>query len=386
VGRRKNYAGSIEKRGDSYRIRLCIGGKRHYYTVRTTDRRAAERLAREKYHELERRQDRRAAGLPGAIRVSALLEQFENEVLPTLAPGTQRSYRDTLKPVRVYFITKSGDPRVDNIHAAHIAGYLTWRRTHGPQGENLKRPISTRTLQKDRAVLHRIFGIADRLEYRDGNPVSRIDPPKPDGRDPVILSDAQYECLLAACKGRPMLRLYVLTLGETGARCESEALHLRWEDVKLDEGFIWVDSGREGHRTKSGKGRWVPMTPSLLKAMRQHFARYRFARYKGETSPWVFHHAGSRRRAAAGERIKSLRESFRSACERAKLPAGFVQHDLRHRRVTTWLAQGKNPVHVKEAVGHASLATTMAYTHLAREHLRSLVDESKSKVSGRRGG
>jgi site-specific recombinase XerD len=31
-------------------------------------------------------------------------------------------------------------------------------------------------------------------------------------------------------------------------------------------------------------------------------------------------------------------------------------------------------VHVKEAVGHSDLRTTMAYTHLAREHLRSLVD------------
>ena len=41
---------------------------------------------------------------------------------------------------------------------------------------------------------------------------------------------------------------------------------------------------------------------------------------------------------------------------------------LRHRRVTTWLAEGKNPIHVKEALGHADLATTMGYTHLAKEH------------------
>jgi len=51
-------------------------------------------------------------------------------------------------------------------------------------------------------------------------------------------------------------------------------------------------------------------------------------------------------------------------------PLDFNQHDLRHRRVTTWLAEGKNPVHVKEAMGHADLATTMGYTHLAKEHLR----------------
>ncbi len=52
----------------------------------------------------------------------------------------------------------------------------------------------------------------------------------------------------------------------------------------------------------------------------------------------------------------------------------MIQHDLRHRRVTTWLAEGKNPVHVKEALGHADLRTTMGYTHLVRERLHSLVE------------
>lgn len=67
----------------------------------------------------------------------------------------------------------------------------------------------------------------------------------------------------------------------------------------------------------------------------------------------------------------------RHAARRAKLPRDFNQHDLRHRRVTTWLAEGKNPVHVKEALGHADLATTMGYTHSAKEHLRGLVDEPR---------
>ena len=52
---------------------------------------------------------------------------------------------------------------------------------------------------------------------------------------------------------------------------------------------------------------------------------------------------------------------------------GFLPHDLRHRRITKWLAEGKSAVLVKEAVGHADLRTTMGYTHLAKEHLRSLV-------------
>ena len=113
--------------------------------------------------------------------------------------------------------------------------------------------------------------------------------------------------------------------------------------------------------------------------MREHFARYRFATYNGKPTPWVFHHERTGRRHKAGERIQSLYAAFKSAARRAKLPPDFNQHDLRHRRVTTWLAEGKNPVHVKEAMGHADLATTMGYTHLAKEHLRALVEQEPDR-------
>jgi integrase/recombinase XerD len=190
-------------------------------------------------------------------------------------------------------------------------------------------------LAKDRAVLHRIFALATKMEYREGNPVADVDAPKSDGRTPVILSTEEYDRLIAACDERPM-------------------------------------RGGDSHRTKTGKGRWVPMTPRLQRAMREHFARYRFATHKGEPTPWVFHHERTGRRHKAGARIQSMYAAYKSAARRADLSADFNQHDLRHRRVTTWLAEGKNPVHVKEAMGHADLATTMGYTHLAKEHLRSL--------------
>ena len=61
--------------------------------------------------------------------------------------------------------------------------------------------------------------------------------PKGDVREPIILDVDEYEKLLAACTGRPMLALYVLVLGETGVRCNSEALWLRWEDVDLERGL-----------------------------------------------------------------------------------------------------------------------------------------------------
>jgi len=62
----------------------------------------------------------------------------------------------------------------------------------------------------------------------------------------------------------------------------------------------------------------------------------------------------------------------RHSSESSGIPDAFHRHDRRHRRVTTWLAAGANPVHVKEGLGHSDLRTTMGYTHLSKEHLRSL--------------
>jgi len=130
----------------------------------------------------------------------------------------------------------------------------------------------------------------------------------------------------------------------------------------------------------------VPLTPRLAAALKRHAAAYRLAAYGRKRSPWVFHHTSEGRNRVPGERIRSMRHGFEAAVRRAKLPPALHQHDLRHRHVTTWLADGANPVHVKEAMGHSDLRTTMGYTHLVREHLNSLVAASgvaKARVQRR---
>ena len=99
MAKTKRYPGSIEKRGESYRIRLCVGNKRHYFTLTTKDRRVAEAFARSKEVELREEAARHAAGLPGALTCTQLFQRFEELHLPKKAPNTQISYRDALKPL-----------------------------------------------------------------------------------------------------------------------------------------------------------------------------------------------------------------------------------------------------------------------------------------------
>ena len=376
--KRPEYPGHIQERGSgSWRVTLRTAGQRHQYTVQGT-RKAAENFARKKYGELERRARRRGPGaVPGGVRFSMLLERFEGDELPTLAPGAQRSYGTCLKAFRRFFVEVLADPPLDQISRGNVKEFASWRRTHS--GREGRARVGPFTIQKDLRVLHRLFNFALDLDLVELNPAARVKGPKADPRTPVILSGDELDQLLeAAGEDRPMLRLFILLLAETGLRTESEALRLRWEDLDLPGGFLQVRSGRDGHRTKSGRSRWVPLTSRLRQALQEHAAAFRLATYGGKRSPWVFHHTRTRRRHTAGERIQDLRAGFLGAKKRAKLPAELRMHDLRHRRVTTWLAEGKPATLVKEAVGHASLATTMSYTHLAREHLRDLVEEPEA--------
>lgn len=253
-----------------------------------------------------------------------------------------------------------------------MTAFLSWRRVYrvkGRRSEAPTEPVSNRTMQKDRAILHAMMALAEQMEYVPANVAAHTEAPKADTRTPVILSQEEYDRLVAECAASPMLALYVTLLGESGIRCESEALWLRWEDVDLDGRFLQVVSGRGGHRVKSGRSRFVPMTPRLLDAFRAHFARFRFA-----GSPWVFHHITTQRHAVEGSRIGTMRSALRAAAKRAKIVAEFHPHDLRHRRVTTWIAEGRSAVLIKEAMGHSDLRVTMGYTHLAKEHLRALVE------------
>ena len=112
---------------------------------------------------------------------------------------------------------------------------------------------------------------------------------------------------------------------------------------------------------------------ALAEALGEQAATYRLALYNGERTRWVFHHLLTQRGAVAGGRIQSLHRAFASAVKRAELPSDLRQHDLRHRRVTTWLAAGQSPALVQRAMGHADLATTMGYAHLVDDDLLTLV-------------
>lgn len=334
----------------------------------------AARKADRQYLELSDRSER---GQPGRTSLSRFIERFRREEVSQLAESSQRSYNATLDALNVFFVERGRDPKLRKLGRGDVKRFLAWRRTHDSKGRERETQLADKTLQTEYSIFRRMLGHAFDLELIDGNPAARVAAPKVENREPVLLSDEQLEQLLAECEGDDMLRLYVLLLAETGVRSRSEALHVRWEHVDLED----VPSGQDGHKTKSRKGRYVPLTARMRRAFREHAAKYRLKTYSGERSPWVFHRVSPHNRwGEPGGRRKSFKTALKSAVDDADLPEEWRLHDLRHRRCTRWLAGGHSPALVRKAMGHADLATTLKYEHLVKRDLRSMVEEEEKEA------
>lgn len=174
-------------------------------------------------------------------------------------------------------------------------------------------------------------------------------------------------------------------VGETGVRTQSEAAWLRWEDIDWEERGIRVVTQRQGHRTKTDESRWVPASGRLMRGLRAHAARFRFAT-DGEPSPWLFHHTNGHRDVEPGDRVSRFTHTLRQAADRAGIPSRWRPYDLRHMRLTRWGETGKAFL-VQKAAGHASVRTTQRYVDVEKEALRALTeppaDRPKSDKIGR---
>lgn len=124
----------------------------------------------------------------------------------------------------------------------------------------------------------------------------------------------------------------------------SEIAVLDWSDVF--DGFLIVRSSDE-HRTKSDQPRTVPVPPVFWSYI---------AKGKGKvTTPCAYHHSAQ----------------FKKRVMKIGLPfIGF--HGLRHSYATHLAKSGIPLAHLQRILGHASIQTTMIYSHVTQDSAMEL--------------
>src|SRR3990167_191430 len=296
--------------------------------------------------------DDASPALPATSR--ALIKRFADAlwIEDGLALLTLEAYRRDLT-LYAHWLADSTGRAIDSSTEPDLLGYIAHRHA-GTRATTANRRLT---------VFKRFFRWALREHLVGEDATLRLGSARQPMRVPKVLSEAQVEALLAApdvatplgLRDRAMLEL----LYASGLRV-SELVGIATVRVGLNEGVLRVVG-------KGSKERLVPFGGEAQDWIERYLAEARPAILGGQRSDALFVTA----RGGA-----MTRQMFWILVKRHAATAGITAplspHTLRHAFATHLLNHGADLRAVQLLLGHADIATTTIYTHVARERLRAL--------------
>jgi integrase/recombinase XerC len=202
------------------------------------------------------------------------------------------------------------------------------------------------------------------------NPMLKVLAPKTSKRLPVYVEQQQMQQLFdgvvfedgfAGLRDRVLLELFYAT----GMRL-SELVSLKEADIDFGSSSVKVLG-------KRNKERIVPLTPLVLRAIRDYLGEKRKNGWAGEARLFVTD-TGKPVYAKLVYRIVKHRLGQVTTLEK-KSP-----HVLRHTFATHMLNNGADINTIKDILGHANLSATQVYTHNSVEKLKSVYKQAHPKA------
>ena len=269
------------------------------------------------------------------------------------------SYAGTLRPAAASALTPQ------EVDPLTIRGYLAWLDRKKEKKASLARKL---------AALRSFFRFMAREGLAGENPAAEVRTPKQPQYLPRVLTKDDANALMEFPEGDDLSarrdRAILETLYSTGARV-SELVGMNVEDLNRSDGLVRL-------RGKGRKERIVPIGTVALEALREYHASLRPSAVSHQLSarsdiPVFTNNRGGRLTARSVERIVEKHSR--------RLSGGSVSpHALRHSFATHLLDEGADLRAIQEMLGHASLATTQKYTHLATDHLLEVYDRAHPRA------
>jgi integrase/recombinase XerD len=276
----------------------------------------------------------------------SLLRFAETLKLRSLAPSTQEEY---LRYVRKLQARVKRDPaELDEAQLrAHLLYLKDGKDGHGYSASSMRTAVAAFT-----AFYNLHLG-------RDWKLFGLVRSPSPQTL-PTVLTRAEVIRLFTAIREerfRTILRL----IYACGLRV-SEAVNLEVTDIKRDGPRLHLK------KTKFSKERLVPLPRWAYRELQCYWKTHRHPRwvFPGVGRGWRETPGGVERLAHAIEPmgVSSIQYCVRLARADAKLPDSTHVHTLRHSYATHLLEAGISIRLISAYLGHASLETTLIYTHL----------------------
>lgn len=279
-----------------------------------------------------------------------------------LAKATLQAYRSDLQQLGNWLEKQLGESllQVSNEHLRnHIHDLLELKPS------SLNRKLSS---------YKRFYLWLNTTKQREDNPCAQLQSAKRGLRIPKTLSEKQVLDLLAAPdlsnaagqRDKAMLEF----MYASGLRV-SELVNMPLRAVDLNVGAVKVLG-------KGNKERLVPMGEPARLAIQLYLQQARGELLKGKTSDFLFvTHFGT----------PMTRQGFWKNVKRLALIAGInttvSPHVLRHAFATHLINHGADLRVVQLLLGHADIGTTQIYTHVAKEHLHTLLNQSHPRSKSR---
>lgn len=278
---------------------------------------------------------------------------IEDMQLRGLAPGTQVSYVGAVRALAEYY----GKPpdQVSDEELRQYFVYLTHER-------KLARSTCTGAL----------CAIKFLYQYTLKRPWPLLDLVRP-GRVkklPVVLGIEEVQAILGQVE-HPRYRVCLSLIYACGLRI-SEGVAIQVTDVDSSRMQLLIRAA------KGNKDRNVPLPKPLLPQLRQFWLSHRHPVYvfpKG-------HRGGSDPRADGPMNPNSVGKAFRVARLESGVTKAATVHTLRHSWATHLLEAGVPLPVIQQWMGHASLRSTMLYTHLTQRIEASALDKLSELLAG----
>jgi integrase len=337
----------IFRRGKTYWARAQRDNREVRRSLKTTDRKTAERRLRLWLNEL----DAIAWGEKPRRSYAEAEEKFIREHLTTIKFRAAKRYGDSLKHLSEHF----GDKTLDQITSAELSSFETKRREDG---------VSTSTIRRDLACLSSMLTSCEDWEWIDGNIVpaylrrrSKRGLKEGAARTRYLTESEELALLHAAS---PDVRQAIILAIDTGLRRE-ELFSLRWNQIDVERGIIVTTT-----KTKSGRARSVPLperSRGILPAPR------------GADDHVLIN-------PDTGKRYLQMNKGFKGAVKRAGIEH-LQWHDLRRTAGCRWLQRdGKSIMEVSMLLGHSSVQVTeQRYAFLESERVAASIGRTKVGTS-----
>ena len=238
-----------------------------------------------------------------------------------------------------------------------------------------KRGLAAATVRRRISALRQFFRFLLQENVRGDDPTSRLDAPKRARTLPKTLSSDEIERLIAAAESPRDVALIELLYGAGLRVSELVSLPLRTAPKPSQEHMII-----EG---KGGKERLVALGRPAIAALEAHLAARAGALPKAEAQRERAQRGLFPASSAADGKLTRRRvaQILEAAAAKAGInPARVSPHVLRHAFATHLVEGGADLRTVQTLLGHADIATTQIYTHVAEGRLKTLV-ESKHPLA-----